>query len=154
MKKDIFIDNNIAKNFSNPMDPEYKSLIQWLMAFNPGNPENAYLVVSQKLLGEYSRTSPPSLKFNIWAIINQFIREGRLIKKTNEEIKEFQRQCFTKKRIKDLRCNNEDHCHIATVLLSDRKYALSLDDNFIYDLRSFPRFKVKVEKRPEDLPYR
>lgn len=30
MKKDIFIDNNIASKFSNPLDPEYKKLIKWL----------------------------------------------------------------------------------------------------------------------------
>ena len=30
MKKDIFIDNNIACRFSNPMDPEMKKLISWL----------------------------------------------------------------------------------------------------------------------------
>jgi hypothetical protein len=27
MLKDIFIDNNIAKNFCNPVDPEYKNLV-------------------------------------------------------------------------------------------------------------------------------
>jgi len=34
MKKDIFIDNNIAKNFTNPLDGEYKKLVQWLMRYN------------------------------------------------------------------------------------------------------------------------
>lgn len=32
MKKDIFIDNNIASCYlSNPMDESYKQLIRWLM---------------------------------------------------------------------------------------------------------------------------
>ena len=34
MLKDLFIDNNVAKNFANPLDPEYKKLIQWLMTFD------------------------------------------------------------------------------------------------------------------------
>ena len=34
MKKDIFIDNNIASKFSNPQDPEYIKLTQWLMYFD------------------------------------------------------------------------------------------------------------------------
>ena len=58
-RKDLFIDNNIAKNFSNPLDPEYKKLIKWLIEFN-SNPkkhdDNAHLVVSQKLIAEYYRT--------------------------------------------------------------------------------------------------
>ena len=32
--KDIFIDNNIAKNFGNPMDEEYQKLIRWLQKFD------------------------------------------------------------------------------------------------------------------------
>jgi len=30
IQKDIFIDTNIAKNFTNPLDPEYKKLVFWL----------------------------------------------------------------------------------------------------------------------------
>lgn len=56
-KKDIFIDNNITKNFCNPLDPEYKKLIKWLMAFDEQDKaKNAYLVISNKLLAEYYRT--------------------------------------------------------------------------------------------------
>lgn len=48
-KKDIFIDNNITKNFANPLDPEYKKLIKWLMAFDEQDKaKNAYLVISNK----------------------------------------------------------------------------------------------------------
>jgi hypothetical protein len=148
MKTDIFIDNNIAKNFSNPMDGEYKKLIRWLMV------GNAYLVVSNKLLAEYGRTASYTTSgANIFIIIDTLTRSGRLIKITNAEIKEFQRQHFTKKVTKNLRSNREDHEHIPVVLLSQRKYALSLDDDFIYDLVHFPGFSVKAVKRPENLPY-
>jgi hypothetical protein len=155
MKKDIFIDTNIAKNFSNPMDVEYKKLIRWLMKNDPENViGNAYLMVSNRLLGEYSRSiSYPADGTNIWVIIDKLTREGRLIKITNAEIKEFQRSHFTKKVVKDLRSNKEDHAHIPVVLLSDRKYALSRDEDFIYDLVHFPGFKARAEKRPEKLPY-
>ena len=61
MKKDIFIDNNIACKFSNPQDPEYIKLTQWLLQFDDKDVENkdyyAHLVVSKKLLGEYYRSS-------------------------------------------------------------------------------------------------
>lgn len=155
MKKDIFIDTNIAKNFSNPMDVEYKNLIRWLMKYHPQNViGNAYLMVSNKLLGEYSRSiSSPTGGTNIWVIIDKLTREGRLIKTRNEDIKEFQRKHFTNKVVKALRSNKEDHDHIPVVLLSDRKYALSRDDDFIYDLVHFPGFKARAEKRPEKLPY-
>jgi hypothetical protein len=71
----------------------------------------------------------------------------------NADIKEFQRQHFTKKVVKNLRSNKDDHDHIPVVLLPDRKYALSLDDDFVYDLVHFPGFKARAEKRPENLPY-
>jgi len=155
MKKDIFIDNNIAKNFSNPMDEAYKKLIRWLKRHEPNDLlGNAYLVVSNKLLSEYNRTvSPAAGGTNIWVIIDILTRQGRLVKIVNADIKEFQRTHFTKKVIKNLRTNKEDHDHIPVVLLSDRKYALSLDNDFIYDLVHFPGFRARAEKRPEDLPY-
>jgi hypothetical protein len=43
MMKDIFIDNNIAKNFTLPYDDSYKNLLAWLY-------QEGALVVSQKLL--------------------------------------------------------------------------------------------------------
>ena len=79
MLKDIFIDNNIAKNFGNPLDIEYKKLQNWLV----DNP-NAYLVVSNKLLAEYYRSVGQSYyKNSIPSIIDKLTREGRLIKISN-----------------------------------------------------------------------
>jgi hypothetical protein len=155
MKKDIFIDNNIAKNFSNPMDEEYKKLILWLKRYDPDDlPGNAYLVVSNKLLKEYNRTvSYASGGTNILVIIDILTRQGRLLKIGNADIKEFQRTHFTKKVMKNMRANKEDHDHIPVVLLSDRQYALSLDNDLIYDLVHFPGFRARAEKRPEELPY-
>ena len=149
MLKDIFIDNNIAKNFGNHLDIEYKKLQNWLV----DNP-NAYLVVSNKLLAEYYRSVGQSYyKNSIPSIIDKLTREGRLIKISNEQIKEFKRQYFTNKVKKNFTCNKEDQEHIPVVLLSDRKYVLTLDQKFIDDLLNFPGFRVIVCDKPQDLPY-
>lgn len=154
MKHDIFIDTNIASRFTNPMDPEYIGLIQWLLNFNPSSNRNAFLVVSQKLLAEYYRSSVHAHTHTcIAVIINTLLMQGRLTVITNNQIKNFQRTFFTKKILKDLRSNHEDRNHIPVVLLSDRKYALAIDDAFCHDLTHFPGFVVRVEKRPEKLPY-
>jgi len=155
MRKDIFIENNITKNFVNPLDTEYKRLIAWLMRFNPTETHrNAYLVVSNKLIAEYQRTAGTAHSaINITVIINQMTREGRLIKVSNEEIKAFKREHFKAKVVKNLTCNQEDRDHIPVVLLSERKYVLSLDMNFVKDLLNFPGFTVRAERRPQDLPY-
>lgn len=155
MVKDIFIDNNVAKNFANPLDPEYKKLIEWLMRFDGNNlPINAHLVVSQKLLVEYISSAGAAYSAtNITVIINKLTREGRLVKIGSQVIKDFQRAHFTSKVIRSFKCNRKDRDHIPLVLLSYRKYALSLDQNFSRDLINFPGFVVRVESRPENLPY-
>ena len=56
MINDIFIDDNIAKNFANPIDPEYRNLITWLLSYYANPNQDAHLVVSQKLLEEYCGT--------------------------------------------------------------------------------------------------
>ncbi len=159
MKHDIFIDNNVASKFANPADPEYKALIQWLMDNHDiedgAEDDRAYLVVSQKLLAEYSRSCrDASGATSIPMIVSNLTKEGRLVRVTNQEIKDFKTLYFTKTVEKKLRSNNEDRDHIPPVLLSDRKYALTYDDNFTYDLEHFPGFTVIVKSRPEDLDYK
>lgn len=158
MRKDIFIDNNIASKFSNPADKNYKILIKWLME-NHEIPENteddrAYLMVSKKLLAEYLRSNYAARGATaIPAIINKLNREGRLVMISNEQIKSFQNEYFTSKIIRKLQSNEEDWMHIPVVLLSERKYALARDHKFISDLVNFPGFRVLVCERPEDMPY-
>jgi hypothetical protein len=86
-------------------------------------------------------------------IIDKLVREGRLITVSNQQIKDFKSTHYSRRVVRNLRSNKEDREHIPLVLLSDRKFALSYDDNFIYDLEHFAGFIVRVEKRPEDLPY-
>ncbi len=158
MKKDIFIDNNIASRFKNPADPEYIKLRDWLVLFREikeGEEDtNAHLVVSQKLLGEYNRSNYNNKEGqNITAIISRLQKQGRLIFVKNQEIKDFKEEHFTKKIERKLSCNQEDREHIPVVLLSHRKYALSIDDAFVNDLLTFPKFQALACKRPEEMPY-
>ena len=161
--KDILIDNNVAKNFATPIDPHYKDLIEWINEFDEDlikeEPDRIYdyahLVVSQKLLVEYKKSSRDCAKLNaIPNIINRLTREGRLQKKTKEEIEEFKSNYFSKRVLKGLLSNQEDHCHIVSVLISNRKMCLTYDDNLSKDLNDFPGHQVTVEKRPENLNYK
>lgn len=153
MKKDIFIDTNIACRFSNPMDQELIKLLDWLINTRQEG-KAAYLVVSQKLLNEYySSCRGAKSDTSIPILIDTLLKDGRLIKITKAQIEGFQEEYYTKAMIKRLRANNEDRYHIPVVLLSDRKYALTNDQNFAYDLKHFPGFSVLVSNRPEEIPY-
>lgn len=156
MIKDIFIDDNIAKNFTNPADPEYINLISWLLEYNANPNQDAYLVVSVKLLEEYDGTvGLCKYAQNICVIVNTLLSQDRLIKKENKEIREFRNKYYTKHICNRLRCSKNDRdYHIPTVLLSNRRYALSIDDDFVNDLSSFPGFTVTVAKRPQHINYR
>jgi hypothetical protein len=158
MKKDIFIDNNVASKFSNPQDAEYIKLTKWLLHYDVNDFKNknnyAHLVVSKKLLVEYLRSSRNAQNStSIPIIINKLLQEDRLIIISNESIKLFQQNYFTKNNSKKLRSNHQDREFLPLVFLSDRKFALTYDENFIYDLNNFPQFSVFVRKRPEEIPY-
>lgn len=159
MKRDIFIDNNIASRFSRPADPEYKKLIKWLMnnrdIEEDDEDDRAYLVVSKKLLAEYYRSCrDASGTTSIPMIVAKLTKEGRLVYITNQMIKDFKNTHFTNAVVRNLKSNNEDREHIPVVLLSERKFALTYDTNFTHDLEHFPGFTVTVKSRPEDIDYR
>lgn len=154
VKKDIFIDNNIACRFSNPMDPEMKKLIAWIMEYEAESQNNAILMMSDKLLREYGASCQGAYDAtSIPTIIGKLTRERRLTKITNADIKGFQNIYFTKIVERNLRSNQEDRNHIPVVLLSERKFALTNDRNFTFDLEHFPGFRILVSSSPENLPY-
>ncbi len=155
MKKDIFIDANIAKSFANPADPEYIKLLEWLRTYNRNPRRDAYLVVSKKLLQEYIGSTGDCINTtNICAIVGVLLSEGRLIVKKNKDISDFRKTHYKKHIRKCLTCNRIDRdYHIPTVLLSDRRYALSIDSDFIRDLIWFPGFTVVTAKRPQAINY-
>ncbi|MGV0751413.1 hypothetical protein [Empedobacter brevis] len=161
--KDIFIDNNLAKNFANPLDPNYKELVEWIINYNdedvkenPINKNNyAHLVVNQKLLVEYFRSSYNCHHHTaIPSLINILTRQGRLLKFEKNEIEEFKKLNFTKAVNRNIESNVEDHCHICSILLSNRKMALTYDVKLTSDIKSIPGFVCTISNRPENLNYK
>ncbi|MCB9227162.1 MAG: hypothetical protein H6578_08365 [Chitinophagales bacterium] len=153
MRKDIFIDNNIAKNLTNPLSEEYRELKDWLIQFDEKNIDKcAVLVLSQKLIVEYISTSDFSYKQNISVIIELMRNQKRTNEFKNIEIKSFQDKYYTKKL--KLRSNQKDQNHIPIVLMSDRKMAITLDKKFKYDLDNFPGFTTETAKKPSELDYK
>jgi hypothetical protein len=143
--RDIFVDNTVAKNFCNPLDPEYKEFICWL--FFQGS-----LVVSNKILAEYHRTCAGSQsRSNILAVIAAQTRRGRLRKFENADLAEIK---FDKARLRRLKRNREDYLHLKLVILSRRRLALTNDQNFEWDVNYFPGIGARASNRPEKLPYR
>ena len=142
--KDILVDNTVAKNFSNPLDPHYKVFIRWLQ-------DTGVLVVTQRLIVEYYRTCAASgSSTSMPALIDHLLRKGRLKKFTKTELSSFR---FTAKVQRSLRSNIEDHDTVKAVMLSVRKLALSHDTNLRHDIKTFPGHKARAERRPQDLPY-
>jgi hypothetical protein len=139
--KDIFIDTNIAKNFKNPADPEYKKLLAWLF-------KEGVWVVNQKLLVEYGRTNQ-----NILVLTNILLREGRLIKVERSELDEIK---FKKAFIKSLESNNEDWTHLKTIWLSVRKIGIIIDNGLRNDVNNSPLqngIQPRAVSRPQDIDY-
>lgn len=152
--KDIFIDNNIAKDFATPIDPHLKELIKWLITYND-NDDDAFLVLSQKLLNEYiasSQNCSKSTAINI--IIDKLTKEGRINNFSNKEIDTFIASHYKAKILKKLRCNQKDRLHIPLILLSVRKLAITKDLNFHHDLINFPKYTVIVADCPSKLNYK
>lgn len=154
--KDIFIDNCIAKDFATPINDNYKSLIKWLFQFDAENIEdNAYLVLSQKLLNEYIDSSQNCSKSSaIPVIISKLTKEGRINRFSNNDIKVFKRLHFKPKVVKRLRSSIKDRDHIPIVMMSERKLALTIDENFAYDLVNFPKFVTVVSDCPSKIDYK
>jgi len=154
--KDIFIDSNLIKNFTNPMDIEYIKLIEWLKKNNERDKsKNAYLVTSKKLIIEYFNTCREAYSDTcIYVIIDLLQKQDRLNPFSTDEINEFKRKHFKKHILNNLRSNYKDKMYfLPLIMMSDRKYALVIDDNFYLDINNFPGFRARAEKRPEKLPY-
>lgn len=144
MPKDIFVDNDVAKNFANPLDPHYKKFIEWLQ-------DEGWLVITNKILVEYCRTcSGCSSLTNVVAIINRLTRDGRILRVSNDQLKAFD---FPPKIERRLRSHSKDHDHIKAVIISHRRYALSREWNVCYDINHFPGVPARAARRPQDIPY-
>ncbi len=159
MKKDIFIDTNIAKNFTNPLDAAYKDLVQWLATYDKREETNdsdnaAFLVISHKLLVEYISSSQHSAAAtNIAVLVDKLTRENRLNRFEKVDILAFQRVHFTKSFLNKFAKIKKDLDHIPIILLSDRQIALTNDVGLTTALLHIAGFTPKIADRPEYLPY-
>lgn len=154
--KDIFIDNCIAKNFSNPLDPHYKDLVQWLVQYDAQSEANAMLVLNQALLNEYNRSNIGNFHNTcITVIINYLTQQGRIHFVPKAAIEAFIKEHIERggKKKKTIQSNAEDWPHIASVLLSHRRMALTTDQGLTADLRSFAALAPRVSHRPEEIGY-
>src|SRR5271154_1635534 len=103
MPKDVFVDNNVAKNFCNPVDQNYKDFITWLR-------DEGSLVVTNKIRGQFvGSTGGSASATNIVVIIDRLTRDGRLIKFSPQQLKGL---IFKPRTKRALRSNRKDHPHI------------------------------------------
>lgn len=158
MKKDIFIDNNIANKFAVPPDNHYKELIEWLLYQDNDNPDNnAYLVASNFIRKEYwDSNNNCNSEFSIVTIYSELQKQDRLNLFKTKEIKDFVKNEIDNKGNLNLASNKQDHYHFYPVFKSDRKMVLTEDKNLASDLLNFPKFKkgVCIQQKPELLNYK
>lgn len=153
---DIFIDTDAATKFANPPDNHYKRLIKWLLDYDGVQPSrSAYLAICKKLLGEYNCIIGTSVGYTntIGIIIDICTRQGRFNFISNNQIKTFRRRYFKERIVKSLGSNKKDHDYIAVIMLSDRKYALTLDKELCKDINNFPGFSAIASNRPQGIPF-
>lgn len=138
--KDIFIDADIANTFANTTEECKVDLINWLL-----NDDNAFLVVTNALRGEYLGGNENCDKeFSISHIYLVLMGMERINPISNQQIKDFQKKHFIWNEITCKRKGSHDPDHIAAILLSERKFAIVKDGKFHNDLLNFhPKKKIK-----------
>jgi len=134
MYKDILIDNDAAMNFINPMNEHYKEFYKWLFA-------EGSLAVCNKLIQQYETSLRNAVTdgtdSNVVVILEKQRRDNRLNKISNDCLKKF---IIKKHRLKKLKAKN-DLPIFKTVLLSDRKYAITEDKKLMNDINRYPSYK-------------
>ena len=146
MIKDLFVDNNVAKNFKNPADPEYQKLMVWLF-------KEGHLVLTPKLLAEYHSSNQGNFGQSIITIINQLTISGRLVRISTEEMKAVK---FPKRLDEKCLKLNKDYWHLKAILLSNRKIAIIIDKAFRDAVNNHPKFdgvQACAVARPEEIDY-
>lgn len=149
MRKDIFIDTEIANTFAGEnISEDYKSLIEWLLS-----EDDASLVSSKYLRTEYFSGNQDCLKvYSISHIYVELQSRGKINLIQPESIEAFKKQFFNDTTWKKLNCKRKNSCdplHIITIFLSDRRMALIKDNAFIDDLINFPKFGKTVKAQKE-----
>lgn len=132
--KDIVIDATAIRLFGVAKDIEFIKFFSWLQ-------NDGVLTVSSYLIKDYNGFR----SHYIAALLSHLINSGRFNKIPTKTIKSFKDHHYR------YRCN--DRFHVRLVMLSDRRLALSNDDNFIYDVNNFPGMRSTAARRPSQLPY-
>lgn len=146
MRKDITIDCCCICKCVGQISDVYKELYDWLMT--PNN--DSKLMLSEKLHIEYIGSNN---QLNVF--LNQLLQMNKIQPVVeNKEIKDFRNKHFNKKIENKLRSNSKDWNHIALVMISTRRIALSEDNNLIYDINNFPKFFASADNCPSKLPYK
>ena len=133
--KDILIDANFIHKFENPVSPEIKKFITWLM--NHGN-----LVICDKLIMEYNKCcGSSSSPTSIIALLSILGRESRINNVSKSKIKEFK----IKKDLENkLRSEKKDRPILISVMLSERKMGLTLDSELKFDINNYPSYNARA----------
>ena len=132
--KDIVIDATAIRLFGVTKDIEFIKFFSWLQ-------NDGVLTVSSYLIKDYSGCG----SHYIAALLSHLINNGRLNKIATNTIKFFNDRHY--------RYRSNDRLHVRLVMLSDRRLALSHDDNFIHDINNFPGMRATAARRPSQLPY-
>lgn len=122
--KDIFVDTNLATNLATPLNDHFKDFLKWLYT-------DGALVINSKLITEFVRGNQ-----TLSVVLNKLTIAGRINNIKASDLKCFK---FSKSTEKILLSNYEDRIHLKTVLLSNRKLALSKDVNFNKDINGFKK---------------
>ena len=107
-------------------------------------------MVSNKLLVEYNKSCNIPLFI---AIINKLQIENRLVLIKNKTLSDFKKKYISKKVEKKMKSNYQDRNHIPLVLLSERKIAITMDENFTHDIKLIPGFVPIVASSFDDVDY-
>mgnify|MGYP000894065058 CR=1 FL=1 len=143
---DIFIDNDAACNFNNNIQGEYSELYLWLIS-------RGYLAVSRHILKEYNDSNNGSnVGCSILIIIAELTKHNRLNRIEDNRINAFMRKPHFKHY--NFTANYKDKKHVATIMLSHRQYAISLDNRLVSDVNGFPRFQGVIDTAPSGVPYK
>lgn len=148
MKKDIFIDAQIANTFPKPPNKHIEELIKWLIKYDDNNLQNnAYLIINPKLLLEYTGgnqgcSSPKS----ILSIMTVLKSKDRLINISTKDIKKIYSK--HRKQIDKIKITKIDkEFHIPTLLSEqcERKIALIGDKPFLNAILNFKGCKPPIQ---------
>ena len=142
--RDILVDNSVAHAFANPVDPEYKRFIRWIV-------QKGVLVVTQRLIREYTASSAGcAANTSLPALVDHLTRHGRLAICGKAKLAEFKIRKHVRRR---LRSNWQDHDSIKAVMLSNRKLALCKDQNLCHDINNYPGHRARAARKPGLLAY-